>query len=138
MTQARMNAESNGTRKTREKLRRISAWLSVFALSFLVFAVQAHAADCAEGALCNPLHSDFDSIPKFIAGALKVVVMIALPIITLFFVVVGYKFISAQGNSGKIDEAKKNFVYVTIGAFLIMGAWVIATLIAGTVTELVS
>jgi len=43
----------------------------------------------------------------------------------------------ARGNSSKLDEAKKNFVYVIIGALLILGAWVIATLIGGTVTQLV-
>ena len=96
----------------------------------------APAADCTTG-LCNPLNSNFSTIPAFIAGALKVLVMVALPIITLFLVISGFMFVLARGNSSKLEEAKKNFVYVIIGALLILGAWVIATLIGGTVTQLV-
>ena len=96
----------------------------------------AFAADCTTG-LCNPLNSNFSTIPAFIAGALKVLVIVALPIITLFMVVSGFMFVFARGNSSKLEDAKKNFVYVIIGALLILGAWVIATLIGATVTQLV-
>lgn len=87
--------------------------------------------------LQNPLDDSISSIPLLIAAILKVVVMVALPIITLFIVYSGFKFIAAQGNSAKLEEAKKNFLYVIIGAILILGAWVIATLIGGTVSQLV-
>ena len=94
------------------------------------------AADCGQG-LCNPLNSNFSTIPAFIAGALKVLVIVALPIITLFIVIAGFMFVFARGNETKITKARDNFVYVIIGALLILGAWVIATLIGGTVTQLV-
>ena len=87
--------------------------------------------------LDNPLKPEFSTIPTFIAGALKVLVIVALPVIALFIVVAGFMYIAARGNPGKISEAHKNFVYVLIGALLILGAWVIATLIGGTVTQLV-
>lgn len=104
---------------------------------FLLLTVSvAHAADCGSG-LCNPLNSNFSTIPAFIAGALKVLVIVALPIITLFLVISGFMFVFARGNASKLEDAKKNFVYVIIGALLILGAWVIATLIGGTVTQLV-
>lgn len=106
----------------------------VFFAAFFCSIVLAHAAT---GEIPNPLNSAFSNIPNFIAGALKVLVMIALPIVTLFFVYAGYLFVRAQGKPEKINEAKKNFVYVVLGAILILGAWVIATLIGGTVTQLV-
>lgn len=87
-----------------------------------------------EVALKNPLN--FSSIPEFIAGALKALALIALPIITLFLVISGFLFITAQGNETKLNDAKRNFVYVIIGALLILGAWILATLIAGTVNQL--
>lgn len=105
-----------------------SFFLSVFAL---MLATAAHAD------LQNPLNSQFSDIPRFIAGALRVLVVVALPIISLFIVVAGFMFIMARGNEGKLTEAKKNFLYVIIGALLILGAWVIATLIGGTVTQIV-
>jgi hypothetical protein len=86
--------------------------------------------------LKNPLDPSFSTIPLFIAGALEVLVMVALPIITFFIVYSGFKFISAQGNESKLTEAKHNFFYVIIGSLLILGAWIIATLIGGTVDQL--
>ncbi|KKW24454.1 MAG: hypothetical protein UY70_C0001G0022 [Candidatus Kaiserbacteria bacterium GW2011_GWB1_52_6] len=115
---------------------------SAFALSFFVnilFVSIAFAAttDCT-GRLCNPLDANFSTIPKFIAGALKVMVEVALPIITLFFVYSGFLFIKAQGNTTELTTAKKNFIYVVIGALLILGAWIIATMIEATIGQLVA
>ncbi len=100
----------------------------------VLFAVQVAQAQSQR--LENPLDSSFSDIPTFIAGALKVLVVIALPIIALFIVVAGFMFIKARGNPGDLSKAKENFMYVIIGALLILGAWVIATLISGTVTQL--
>ncbi len=110
-----------------------AAIVSLFFIAVLACATVVHA----QTGLQNPLNSNFSTIPAFIAGALKVLVIVALPIITLFLVVSGFMFVFARGNSSKLDEAKKNFVYVILGALLILGAWVIATLIGGTVTQLV-
>lgn len=89
-----------------------------------------------DGMLRNPLDPSFSTIPLFIAGVLKVLVMVALPIITFFIVYSGFKFIAAQGNEAKLTDAKHNFFYVILGSLLILGAWVIATLIGGTVDQL--
>lgn len=93
-------------------------------------------AEAQEG-IKNPLNSNFSSVPAFIAGALKALALIALPIITLFLVISGFLFVTAQGNQQKLETAKKNFFYVIIGALLILGAWILATLIAGTVNQIV-
>ncbi|TSC86483.1 MAG: hypothetical protein G01um10148_469 [Parcubacteria group bacterium Gr01-1014_8] len=85
--------------------------------------------------LQNP--TQFPTIQRFIEGVLKAVVYIAMPIIALFMVYAGFLFVKARGNSGELENAKKNFVYVIIGAILILGAWVFATLIGGTVSQLV-
>lgn len=85
----------------------------------------------------NPLNPSFSSIPRFIAGVLQVMVQIGLPIVALFFLWSGYLFVSASGNEGKLTKAKENFLYVCIGALLILGAWVIATLIGNTVSQVV-
>ena len=116
--------------------RLVSGVVVSFLLTTVFVLVAISTAHAATG-LENPLNSSFSTIPAFIAGALKVLVMVALPIITLFLVISGFMFVLARGNSSKLEEAKKNFVYVIIGALLILGAWVIATLIGGTVTQLV-
>ncbi len=121
----------SGVRDLLRTIHRISVTSASLALVFAATIVHA------QGGLENPLNRNFDTIPTFIAGALKVLVIVALPIITLFIVVVGFMFIKARGNPSELSKAKENFVYVIIGALLILGAWVIATLIGGTVTQLV-
>ncbi len=115
-------------------LTRLATIMIVFWAAAL--PVFAQTGGCANGTKCleNPLK--FGSIEGFIEGVLKAVVMIALPIIVAFMVFAGFKYIAARGNPGKISEANKNFVYVLMGTVMILGAWVLATLIGGTVTQL--
>ncbi len=101
-------------------------------MTVLFFGVITHA----QTGLNNPLNDNFSSIPAFIAGALKALAMIALPIISLFLVISGFLFVTAQGNETKLKDAKRNFMYVIFGALLILGAWILSTLIAGTISQL--
>lgn len=116
--------------------RKIGFWLSCVPAAFFSSFAAVHAAS-SDAILENPLNRAFSTVPDFISGVLQVVVMISLPIITIFIVIAGFKFISAQGKPTDLDKAKENFKWVIVGALLIMGAWVLATLIAGTVTQLV-
>lgn len=95
-------------------------------------------AFAAEGKrLESPLNSNISTIPQFIEGFLRAIVIIALPLITIFIVYAGFKYIAARGNSSKISDAHENFKWVIIGAILILSAWILATLIGGTVSQLV-
>ena len=113
---------------------RIRSFLNMLIVGIVVWGIALPVY--AQTGLQNPLNSNFSSVPAFIAGALKALAMIALPIITLFLVISGFLFITAQGNQQKLDTAKKNFYFVIIGALLILGAWILATLIAGTISQL--
>lgn len=115
---------------------RTRSYRTIALTAFLTAISFASVASAQEVALKNPLN--FDTIPMFIAGALKALALIALPIITLFLVISGFYFITAQGSQDKLQKAKLNFFYVIIGALLILGAWILATLIAGTVSQLTS
>ena len=122
-------------------IQTILRWGAIAEAVVIVFAADvcvAQSTNCGTDGkgLCNPLNSSFSSIPTFIAGALKVMVQVALPIIALFMMYAGFKFVTARGNSEQINSAKDNFVAVIIGAILILGAWVIATLIGGTITQI--
>ncbi len=101
----------------------------------LVVLLMPFAVGAAEPIrLRNPLQ--FDTITSFIEALLRSVVYIALPIISLFIVYAGFQFVTAQGNTSKLEAAKKNFLYVIIGALLILGAWALAQLIGNTINEL--
>lgn len=121
-------------------MRNFIQLFSVVAVS--VFFLFVSIAEAQTGAGCsgqptsglqNPL--SVCSVSEFIALVLKVMVMVALPIISFFIVYSGFLFISAQGNPEQLSKAKTNLMYVIIGAILILGAWVIATLIGGTVSQ---
>jgi hypothetical protein len=118
-------------------LRRAAAAAVIELLVFAASVQTVFAQDSNQG-LQNPLSPQFSTIPGFISGALKVMVEVALPIITVAIVYAGFKFVAARGNPGKLSEARTNFVFVILGALLILGAWIIATLIGGTVTQLVN
>ena len=105
-----------------------------FAFAFFSLTGIAHAQ--SSGAFEDILKPEFSTIPNFIAGALRALVMVAMPIIGLFIVYSGFLFVIARGNSEDLAKARRNFFYVIIGAILILGAWVLATLIGGTAAQL--
>ncbi len=63
-------------------------------------------------------------------------VKIALPFLILFAVYSGFMFVEARGNTEKLETARKNFMYVIIGALIIFASWTIATVIKGTVDNI--
>lgn len=84
--------------------------------------------------LQNPI--GYNSIAEFIAAALRAMVMIAMPVITLFMVYSGFLFVYARGNEESLKQAKTNLIYVILGSVLILGAWAFASLIGGTLAQL--
>jgi hypothetical protein len=105
---------------------------SLVAFSLLMLPAISFAA--SHTSLVNPVK--FPTIERFIEGALRAVVTIALPIVAFFIVYSGFLFVKAQGNPDELKTAKENFKWVILGSALILGAWVLATLIAGTVSQL--
>lgn len=90
--------------------------------------------DALAAAFENPLR--FNTIEEFIEGALQAFVYIALPVVAFFIVFSGFKFLAAQGNQEELAKAKRNFMYVVVGASLALGAWALAVLIKGTIDQL--
>lgn len=83
----------------------------------------------------NPLGVDVDLL-DFLRKLFRTMVKIALPFLVIFMIYSGFMFVEAQGNEEKLSKAKKNFLYVIIGACLIFGAWLIATVLKGTVDQI--
>lgn len=75
-------------------------------------------------------------ISEFIQRVLQAMVRLGTVVVALFVLIAGFMYVSARGNVGKISEAHENFKYVIFGAVLILGAWVIATIVGGTVTQI--
>jgi len=82
----------------------------------------------------NPLK--VDSFPKLLELILQAVMLIGMPIAVLFLVLVGFKFITAQGNPEKIKEAQRNLLHTVIGIGIFLGAWTLAKIIQTTIDQL--
>ncbi len=86
----------------------------------------------------NPLDSSLSDIPSFIEALLRIVLTVGVPIVTLAIIYCGFLFIKAQGAPEEISKAKKAFMYTLIGAALLMGSWILANAIQGTVKDIIS
>lgn len=107
-------------------------YIALYAIPAAVLS-GAHIA-FAQTPFQNPVSAN--SIQELVSQALKVMVMVALPIIGLFVVYSGFMFVFAQGNQEALQKAKRNFLFVILGAILILGAWVIASILGNTVSQL--
>ncbi len=82
--------------------------------------------------LKNPLA--FDSIQDFIVAILNIIIVIATPIVVIFIILAGFKYVTARGNANEIQEATRALTYAIIGGVLIIGAVAIAEIIKNLVT----
>lgn len=85
--------------------------------------------------LVNPLGST-KTLPELIDGILRIVLTIGIPLIALMIIYSGFKFVMAQGNSKELEDARRNLLYVLIGAGILLGAYVIAEAVVGTINAI--
>ena len=88
-------------------------------------------SDNAYFTLTNPL--SVNNFCDLIKSVLDIILAIGVPIAVLFIVWAGFRFVWARGNSEELKKARLNFMYVIIGIAVFLGAWTLATLIAGTI-----
>ena len=68
-------------------------------------------------------------ISNLVATALQVLWIIAIGFVVIMFVIAGFKYLTAQGESSKIDEANKAIIWGTVGTAVIVLAWSIISLV---------
>ena len=88
----------------------------------------------SSGQLINPLNDT--SICSLFKDVLHITIQLAIPVILLFLVYSGFKFISARGNSTKLQDARNNLFYTIVGIGLFLGAWTLASILVGTINTL--
>lgn len=127
-------------------LKNVSRFSFVIVLFFCFFfsSIVVNAGNPAGGTgsltiqtgIENPLGDDLKDIPSFIVAIINIVLLIGVPIVTLAIIYSGFLFLQAQGNSEKLGTAKKALLYSVIGAVLLLGAFVLAEAIKGTVDQI--
>ena len=84
--------------------------------------------------ITNPIK--VGTIPEFIELILNIVLTIGIPIVALAIIYCGFLFVKAMGNSEALKKAKGALMYTIVGAFLLLGAWVLASAIQATVDDI--
>jgi len=85
----------------------------------------------------NPLGKDGpQDIPSFIKAAIEIVLVVGVPLLVLAIIYAGFTYVKAQGNPGELEVAHRTLLYTIIGGALLLGAFVIANAIQGTVDQI--
>lgn len=81
----------------------------------------------------NPLK--VNSIMCLIYLVFRILVNILAVVIGIYILFAGYRFIAAQGRPEKLNDARRNFYHVVIGASLILGAYAIVSIFINTINQ---
>jgi len=85
----------------------------------------------------NPLgDGNLETIPDFIEKIIDIVLVVGIPIVTLAIIYSGFLFVKASGDPEGLKKAKSALFTSLIGAVLLLGAFVLANAIKGTVDEI--
>lgn len=63
------------------------------------------------------------------------VIIVATPVIVFYLILAGFKYVTAQGNPEKIQEAQKALMYGIIGGVVIVAAVAILAIIGDVVNS---
>ena len=107
-----------------------------FVLLFVIPPVFSFAVDdvTITTKIDNPLSAT--SLFCFLKDILDVFLTVGIIIAVLFMVYAGFLFVTGRGNETQLGTAKKAFLGAVIGTAIIMGVWVIAQAIVGTVNAI--
>ncbi len=125
-------------KKTHQYIRNIFyGLLTIFFLGFNTISVRGVPMGGAGSGLENPLRGNANTIPDLLMLIIEqFVVPIGGVIVVFMFIYSGFLFVTAQGNSEKLQKAKDSFIYTIIGAALVLGAFAISSIIQNTVEQI--
>ena len=106
----------------------------VFLVFLLPIIVLAQGGSNITTKIDNPLSAD--SLFCFLKDVLDVFLTVGIIIAVLFMVYAGFLFVTARGAETQLTTAKKAFLGAVFGTTIIMGVWVIAKAIVGTVNAI--
>lgn len=72
-------------------------------------------------------------VVKIITGLACWAIRIILPVLIVFLVMAGFRFMAARSNPPAFEKAKKNLMYTLIGALVMLGVYVIIATVANAV-----
>jgi TRAP-type C4-dicarboxylate transport system permease small subunit len=100
--------------------------LMIFSSAFVSFLLLASPVLAAS--------ADVSKIQTFIQGVIQVLVTLAGLVSAGFFVWGGIGYITSSGDPEKLDRSKKTIVYSAIGLVIVLGAFVLSTIVTQLAT----
>ncbi len=85
--------------------------------------------------LINPLGNNINNLPAFIYMVLDIVFRIGAIMAVLVLMYVGFMFVSARGDTEKLETARRAFLWTVVGIALLLGGRLIASVIGNTITQ---
>lgn len=86
--------------------------------------------------LTNPLAGNIDSIPALVKSLLNIVMIIGTPLVALAIIFAGFSLVMAQGNPEKLQKGRSALLWAVVGGAILLGSYVLAQAIGGTVEQL--
>ena len=108
----------------------------VYGLPFILLSLPlfVFADVCPPNTLCNPLGSA--TLTSFLIRLLEVVAQIGFPVIVVYIIFIGFKFIQASDKPEELAKVRGMFFWALVGALIVLGAQVLAEAIQATVDSL--
>ena len=107
----------------------------LFALLLLLPASAAHAVDVSNFGtenLNNLLVYSTKNVYETISNIINIILSFLGALAILLFLYAGFKWLTSQGNTDKIDEAKKLMGAAVVGIAIIFAAYALSTFIIGS------
>lgn len=86
------------------------------------------------GRIKNPIGSG--SLEEFLKRLLDIFVTLGAMVVVFFIIYAGLQYVLARGDTKKISAAHETLWWTIVGAAILLGAQIIATVIQNTVKEL--
>lgn len=120
----------------KQSIRSVCISLLAFVLMFLPRKALAACKSGGGAGLQNPIC--FDTLQGFLTALLGLVVQIAFPVVILFIVYIGFRFVqhSATGNAEELKKDRELIVWAIVGALIVLGAQALSLAIQATVDDL--
>lgn len=100
-------------------------------LSSVLYLVYGHISVAAEK--LPDIDLTVEGLFNIIAGLACWFTRISFPIVVIFIILAGFRFMHARGNPQLFQAAKKNFVQVFLGLLVILGVYYIIATVANAV-----
>ena len=88
------------------------------------------------GGFPNPFGNNITNITQILNPLIDLIINIGGILVVFFIIYAGFKMVLAQGDPGKIGDAKKMLFWSIIGGLILLGSKVLAEVVKATVEQL--